>query len=94
MERFVMVTTKHRGVFAGMVNDQEDGPHLTMKQAQMCVYWSNQTQGILGLAHKGPQGGCRVSPPAPAIHIPRRDVTAIIECTAEAQKAWEAQPWN
>jgi hypothetical protein len=89
----VMVTTDKRGVFFGFIDpaDSEKDP-LRVENVQMCVYWSTGVQGVLGLAATGPKKDCKVTKPAPAGTI--KGITMVTECSAEAVKAWKAQPWS
>lgn len=91
--KFVVVTTDHtrRGVFAGELVSHE-GDVAVLAKAQQCVYWSESTHGVLGLAAKGPQSGSRIGPPAPKLEL--NGVTAVMEASPEARAAWEAQPWK
>lgn len=93
--KFCVVTTNKncRGVFAGEVteSDLEKGT-ATIKDARMCVYWSTDTKGVVGLAAGGPTNKCRVTAPAPEIKL--MGVTSIMEATDEAKKAWESEPWG
>jgi hypothetical protein len=92
-KRPVVVTTEHRGVFFGYLNGQaETETALTLSDAQMCVYWSADVKGILGLAATGPTRGCRITPPVPSMTV--QAVTAVMEATPEAVKAWAARPWS
>lgn len=88
---YVVVTTVHRGVFGGVLVSRE-GDEVTLDQARVCVYWSAETRGFVGLAVTGPLPGSRVSAAAERMCIP--GVTAIVACTEEAQKAWEVAPWK
>lgn len=89
----VVVTTEHRGVFFGMLDtNDETAKVVTIKDAQMCVYWSADVQGVLGLASTGPSKSCRVTPKVPKITL--QGVTAVIEATPEAAKAWSERPWK
>lgn len=88
--RAVVVTTEHRGVFFGYADDT-DGEQIALKAARLCVYWSTDVKGFMGLAGEGPTKSCKIGPPA---DITLRKITAVIECTPEAAKAWEAAPWN
>lgn len=92
--RFVVVTTEHRGVFGGVLNgDQDsDATTLTLTDAQMCVYWSADMNGVLGLASSGPSRSCRVSPSVPKITL--QGVTSVVDATEDAEKAWRARPWS
>lgn len=87
----IVVTTAHRGVFFGY-GIPTDKPTIRIEKARMCVYWDAETRGINGLAANGPGKGCRVSPAIPGMTL--RDVTAVFECSDEAAKAWENQPWS
>jgi len=92
-ERFVVITTDHtrRGVFAGILEEYEKD-RAVLRDAQMCVYWSESTRSVLGLASHGPQRGSRVGPPVPRLEVD--GVVAVIDATKEARKKWEAQPWS
>lgn len=86
----IIVTTAHRGVFFGFGKPSENKT-IRLTKAQMCVYWSADVKGVLGLASKGPTRTCRIGPPVPAITL--QDVTSVTEVSEEAVKAWQAQPW-
>lgn len=91
----VLITTNKdlRGVFFGYIN-QEDADKETMRveDVQMCVYWSANVCGVLGLAATGPLKGCRVTKPAKAATV--KGVTLVAECSKEAVKAWKSTPWS
>lgn len=89
----VMVTTKHRGVFFGYVNGESAGDTVTLHRSRMCVYWSADVRGVLGLASGGPTSGCRITH-AVAQPVTLRDVTMVAECSPEAAAAWERAPWS
>ena len=90
-KRFVVVTTEHKGVFAGYLIDASKGNAVELTDAQMCVYWSVDVKGVLGLAATGPSGACRVTPAVPRIKL--EAVTAVMDATAEAEAAWRRRPW-
>lgn len=52
-ERYVMVTTEHRGVFAGFASDT-NGDAIKLRAGRNCIYWSSSIKGFLGLASDGP----------------------------------------
>ncbi|XBQ15834.1 MAG: hypothetical protein ABL308_12855 [Oceanicaulis sp.] len=85
----VMVTTKHRGVFAGLVPDDADlaQPTLALKSARMAIKFGT-TRGVQQLAESGPTGNSKISAPAdiPVLH----DVTAVFAVTEAAWAKWEA----
>jgi len=86
----VVVTTEHRGVFFGYTEE----PHLrpiVLKEARMCLYWSQEIKGVMGLASEGPNSFCRVGPAVPELTLEK--VTAVIRTTDKAAQAWEKGPW-
>lgn len=88
----VVVTTAHRGVFFGYLNGQDrSAKTVDLAEAQMCLYWSADVRGVLGLASSGPSKQCRVGPAVSKITL--QDVTAIVDVTPEAEAAWKARPW-
>ena len=84
----VLVTTAHRGVFAGQIDDDQDINAATMplKNARMAIYWGT-TNGILELAETGPTEKSKISAKADIPSL--RDITAVFDIT---DKAWEK--WN
>jgi hypothetical protein len=89
-ERAVIVTTEHRGVFFGYASET-DGEKIELKRARLCVYWSDDLHGFMGLAAMGPSKDCRVGP---AADITLRKITSVVEVTKEAVEKWEAAPWR
>lgn len=92
-KRMVVVTTdsSRRGVFFGeLISHDKD--EVVLKDAQMAVYWSNQTRGVLGLASIGPQKGSRITPIIPEMEL--NGVTAVMDATPKAAKLWRKQPWD
>lgn len=85
----LVVTTGKRGVFFGYGTPSLETIRLT--QARMCVYWSADVKGVLGLAATGPTKSCRITAAVPAINL--NDITAVLEVSKEAQEKWESQPW-
>lgn len=88
-ERPVLVTTAHRGVFFGYA-DETNGETIVLKRSRLCVYWSADVRGFMGLAAKGPTSGCKIGPPA---DIELRAITAVVEVTPEAATKWDAASW-
>lgn len=84
----VLVTTQHRGVFAGLVPPDQDmnARTVALKNAKMAIRWGT-TRGVMELAHTGPNSSSRISLPAdiPALH----DVTAIFDISEEAWEKWK-----
>ena len=94
-KRMVVVTTDNtrRGVFFGELIKHDDKIDVAeLKDAQMAVYWSSQTKGVLGLASIGPQKGSRITPIIPKITL--NGVTSIMDVTSEAIKKWKEQIWD
>ena len=94
-----VVTTKHRGVFFGYLSngvpeELGEGDSLEVSDMRMCVYWPANMRGILGLASKGPNSGCRITDKVDG-ETKLFGVTAIIPVTTKAAvKKWEAAPWS
>lgn len=88
--RAVLVTTLHRGVFFGYAS-KTDGDIIHLKKSRLCVYWSADVKGFMGLAANGPSASCKIGP---AADIEVRNVTAVLEVSPAAVKAWEAAPWK
>ena len=90
---FVVVTTdmNRRGVFGGELVSNDGNGNVTLKDARMCVYWDVKTRGVVGLASKGPQSGCRITGAVPTIELD--GVAAVMQATDEAKSAWESEPW-
>lgn len=89
-ERAVLVTTAHRGVFFGYATET-DGETIKLRAARLCVYWSADVKGFMGLAANGPSKSCRIGPPA---DITLRNITAVCEVGPAAVDRWESSPWN
>ena len=89
-KRPVLVTTAHRGVFFGYA-DKTDGETITLKRARLCVYWTADLRGFMGLASHGPTASCKIGP---AADINLRDITSVVSVTPEAAAKWEAAPWR
>jgi len=88
-ERAVIVTTAHRGVFFGYAT-KTDGATIALKRSRLCIYWSRDVKGFMGLAAGGPTVGCRIGP---AADITLRNITAVLEVSPEAVAQWEAAPF-
>lgn len=90
----VLITTDKdkRGVFMGLI-DPKDAEKETIEaeEVRMAVYWSVDVRGVIGLAANGPTKDCRISPAAKKATI--KGVTAVLELTDEALKAWRKEPW-
>lgn len=84
--RPVIVCTEYRGVFFGHAADTS-GDVIQLMGARMAIRWGT-TKGVAELAHTGPTSSSKLGAPA---DMELRKVTAVIEVTTEAAKAWEAR---
>lgn len=84
-----LVTTKHRGVFAGEIDDNANlaETSLPLRNARMAIRFGT-TRGLMELAETGPTPISKVSAPAdiPVLH----DITAVFAITDEAWAKWQA----
>ena len=90
MSKMVVVTTKHRGVFYGQLDSEITPESVELINCRNCLRWG-KANGFIGLAANGPGPGHRVGPAAPRITL--HDITAVVECSDEAIKAWDAATW-
>jgi hypothetical protein len=88
--RPVLVTTEHRGVFFGYSEDTT-GSTIKLSRSRLCVYWSEDCKGFMGLASTGPTPSCRIGNPA---DIEVRNVTSVTEVTEAAVIQWESNHWS
>jgi hypothetical protein len=91
----VLITTDttKRGVFMGFIDPKDaDKEILEAYNVRMAIYWSADVKGVIGLASSGPTKGCRISEAAKKATL--KGVTAVMELTDEALKAWEKEPWK
>lgn len=90
-----VVTTEHRGVFFGYLENPEEtdlSQPVKIYGKQMCTYWSQKMRGVFGLAKFGPDKECRIGAPVEWALI--KNVTAIVGCSKEAEENWLKQPWQ
>ncbi len=87
----LLVTTVHRGVFFGY-GVMSDEATIELEQSRMCVSWSNDVHGVLGLATSGPSKTCKIGPAVSRIVL--REVTAVALVSPEAITRWESEPWG
>lgn len=83
----VLITTAHRGVFAGEIADDQDiaAKAMPLSNARMAIYWGT-TKGVMQLCETGPTSSSKISAPAdiPMLH----DITAVFAITPEAWAIW------
>lgn len=91
----VLITTDNtkRGVFMGYVDpDKASETVLEAEEVRMCVYWSKEVKGVLGLAATGPDKHCKITKATPKARL--HGVTAVMDITKQAEKAWKSEPWG
>ena len=91
----VLITTDNtkRGVFMGFIDPKDsEKDTIVVEEVRMAVYWSEDVRGVLGLAAEGPSKSCRITKAAPKALL--KGVTAVVELTEEAIKAWRKEPWQ
>ncbi len=81
----LVITTLHKGVFFGYGTPTTEKT-IRLENAIMCLYWSVETKGVLGLASIGPQPGSKLTPAVPAITL--QDVTSCMEASKVAEDKW------
>ncbi len=90
----VLITTDNtkRGVFMGFIDPKDAHLEtLTAEEVRMAVHWSSDVKGVIGLASNGPSKSCKITTAAKRAVI--KGVTAVIELTDDAVKAWRREPW-
>ena len=89
-ERAVLVTAAHRGVFFGYATDTSSDV-IKLRAGRLCVYWTSDLRGFMGLASHGPSSDCKIGP---AADIEVRAITSVVEVSKEAVEQWEKAPWR
>lgn len=90
----VLITTDStkKGVFMGFINPEDaDKDTFVAEEIRMAVYWAADVRGVLGLASNGPTADCKISPAV--IRGVLKGVTATMEISDKALKAWRSEPW-
>lgn len=86
----VLVTTQHRGVFAGLIPDDQDlsVKAMPLKEARMAIRWGT-TRGLMELCDSGPTSSSKISAPAdiPMLH----DITAVFAISDGAWATWNTK---
>ena len=86
----VLVTTEHRGVFFGYVEEYPDldkSTTISLKDARMAIYWGTD-KGVMQLANEGIQSESRISSMADIPSLAK--VTAVFTVTEQAEKTWKS----
>jgi hypothetical protein len=93
MPALITTDSSKRGVFMGYIKPEDANLEtIEAHNFRMCVYWSQDVKGVIGLAATGPTKSCRITKAAKRAVI--KGVTAVVELTDEAVKAWEKEPWS
>lgn len=84
----VLITTAHRGVFAGLIPADQDltAQSMPLKNAKMAIYWGT-TKGLMQLCETGPTTSSKISAKAdiPMLHA----ITGVFDISPAAWAAWE-----
>lgn len=94
-KRMVLVTTDkdRRGVFFGVLEEYDIVNQIAvLTDAQMALYWSAETRGILGLAAIGPQKGSKITPIIPRAEL--NGVTGVFDATPDSVEKWRKATWE
>lgn len=87
MPKHVLVTTKHRGVFAGYLEQDSAPASLVLSRARCAIKFGTE-RGFLQLASTGPTKNSRIGDEAPSVTL--YDITSITETTPEAEAKWNS----
>jgi hypothetical protein len=93
--RYIVVATQTRpwSIVAGeLIAHDRKGQSVTLRNARMIVYYSEDAHGLYGICARGPGEHARVSPP-----VDEADVSGyeqILTASADARRAIEAEPWH
>ncbi len=84
-----LITTKHRGVFAGEIAEDQDLSFTSMRlnNARMAIYFGT-TAGVMELAKTGPTSKSRIGAAADIAML--HDITGVFAITDEAWIKWQA----
>lgn len=84
----VLITTEHRGVFAGLIPADQDlsARSMPLKSAKMAIYWGT-TKGVMQLCETGPTANSKISAKAdiPMLHA----ITGVFDISPDAWALWE-----
>ena len=86
----VLVTTEHRGVFFGYVEEYpnlDESTTISLKDARMAIYWGTD-KGVMQLANEGIQSDSKISSMADIPSLAK--VTAVFSVTEQAEKTWKS----
>lgn len=84
----VLLTTLHRGVFFGQIDEGADLTETTLtniKNARMAIRWHTKN-GVMELCGEGPNKNTKVGDSADIAVL--HDITAVFDVTDEAAEKW------
>ena len=86
--RAVLVTTSHRGVFFGWLNNGQDETNrsLALTDCRNVIHWTGK-RGFLGLASHGPEDDSQLGSTASRVLL--HDIVSVTDCSDAATKALE-----
>ncbi len=76
-DRFLIIITGYKEIFAGWTNDDPKADIITLTDARQVIYYTAETKGLLGLAANGPGKDSRISNVAPSVTI-RQPVNVLL----------------
>lgn len=84
----VLITTEYRGVFAGLIPDDQDLTvrSMPLKSAKMAIYWGT-TKGVMQLCESGPTANSKISAVADISML--HSITGVFTISPEAWAKWE-----
>lgn len=87
--RAVIVTTEHRGVFFGLMEDPSpNATEATLEDVAMVIYFGT-TEGLGQLAATGPTDKTKLSARVPKWHL--RKITSVLETSDVAASSFVAR---
>jgi len=88
-KRPVLVTTSHRGVFFGYLEDEKKAPkEVKLSSLRNCIRWHQEIEGFVGLSTYGPSEKCKIGAINTVGVSTVYDVTLIAPVSKEAEKKW------
>ena len=91
-ERQVVVTTSHRDVWTGVTAEDGESGTIVLTQARHVHYWDAETEGLSGLASRGPGPTSRLGAAVSRVRI--RDVVAVLDCSPQATERLRTVGWH
>lgn len=70
---------------------ETSGESIKLRAGRLCVYWTSDLRGFMGLASDGPSSSCKIGP---AADIELFNITSISEVSPKAEEKWNKFPWS